>query len=176
MSDQATLLAVPLLLPMQWQDTSRPIDEAAVLRALQTAAVLGEKPPPVSEDAQGAELEVNRLHQKTQLLIELLAVALRRNAAMPLPQAITLSATHCQWQHPQALPTNGDGLLSLWLHPASPEPLQWPAEIKACTADGAAWRIEAQLLPLGDAAQTALDRHVFLLHRRAVAEARAQRQ
>ncbi|MES2683251.1 MAG: PilZ domain-containing protein [Pseudomonadota bacterium] len=176
MSEHLNNLAVPLLLPMQWQESSAPVDEAAALRALQTAATLGEKPPPVSEDALGPDLEVNRLHQKTQLLIELLAVALRRNAVTPLPQLITLSATHCQWQHPVALPAAAQGVVSLWLHPASPEPLQWPAEIIGSSSQGAGWSVEARLLPLGDAAQAALDRHVFLLHRRAVAEARAQRQ
>ena len=175
MSDSSTALAVPLQAPVAWRAGTPASDGAAALRALQVATSLGEKPATVSEEATGLELEVARLHQKTQLLIELLAVALQGQAARPAAQAVLLSTETCQWHNASTVPVGSVGSVALWLHPAAPEPLLWPAEIRDCQPQDAGYALQAQLLPLGEAAQAALDRQVFLLHRRAVAEAKALR-
>ena len=174
MSDSTSLI-VELSVPFQWRAEVTTVDGSAAIRVLQTAMALGEKPPVVSDEAMGLDLEVARLHQKTQLLIELLALALQNQAGRPVAQAVALSTEGCQWQAASALPVGSRGSVALWLHPAAPEPLLWPAEISACHAQGTVHVLHAALLPLGESAQAALDRHVFLLHRRAVAEARALR-
>lgn len=173
--NDAPALLVELQVPFQWRADVQAGDGSAAIRSLQTAMALGEKPPVVSDDAVGLELEVARLHQKTQLLIELLALALQGHAGRPAAQALALSAESCRWQAATALPVGSRGSVALWLHAAAPEPLLWPAEIMGCRAEGSGHALHAALLPLGEAAQAALDRHVFLLHRRAIAEARAQR-
>jgi hypothetical protein len=172
-------LLVPLLAPLRWEAAAQPGADAggAAVRALATAVSLAERPPQVNEEATGLELEVARLHQKTQLLVELLALALGRSGVRPEPTEVRLGGTSCQWKTATPPPAGSEGVIGLWLHPASPEPVNWPARIEALEpdADGATW-VRATLLPLGEAAQAALDRHVFQLHRRAIAEARAQRQ
>lgn len=171
-----TLLAVPLQAPVIWQAgvaAEGPEASAAAVRVLATAVTLAERPPSVNEEATGIELELARLHQKTQLLIELLALALRRDASRPQGSELHLSGSECRWHHSGEPAPQGPGTLAIWLHPAAPEPLRWPAEVVDGTAE-APW-VQARLLPLGEAAQAALDRYVFQLHRRAVAEARAAR-
>lgn len=175
-SDQ---LAVSLTTPMHWRAAATPpAMEAgqAVLRALATATTLAERPPQVNEEAMGMELEVARLHQKTQLLIELLAVALGRDSTRPAPVELQISSSACSWQS-RSPPTVGSlGAVALWLHPAAPEPMVWPAEITDAQPQGDGSSVmQARLLPLGEAAQSALDRHIFQLHRRAIAEARSLR-
>lgn len=167
------LLAVQLSAPLVWHPQAPAVGPeagSAAVRALATAVSLAERAPNINEEAIGLELEVARLHQKTQLLIELLALALARDASRPAAVEVHLSGSECRWRsaHPPAVP--GVGTLAIWLHPAAPEPLRWPAEILEA---GALHR--ARLISLGEAAQVALDRYVFQLHRRAVAEARAQR-
>lgn len=168
-----TMLAVQLSAPLIWHVDSLPPGPEpgiAAVRALATAVSLAERAPNVNEEAIGLELEVARLHQKTQLLIELLALALARDVSRPTPVELHLSGSECRWRSAQQAPETGFGTLAIWLHPSAPEPLRWPAEI---IETGPLFR--ARLLSLGEAAQVALDRYVFQLHRRAVAEARAQR-
>ena len=74
-----TQLAVQLQAPVIWQavaGSTGPEASAAAVRALATAVSLAERAPNVNEEATGLELEVARLHQKTHLLIELLALVL----------------------------------------------------------------------------------------------------
>jgi len=170
-------LRVPFTAPLQWQPGAPAADAgAAALRVLATVVSLAERPPQINEEATGLELEVARLHQKTQLLIELLAVALGRDQSRPQATDVQLGGETCQWlsDHPPAVGSEGE--LCLWLHPVAPEPLRWPARITHCQSqrDGQQ-QVEATLLPLGEAAQAALDRYVFQQHRRAIAEAKAQR-
>lgn len=173
--NDATALLVELQVPFQWHADVHAADGSAAIRSLQTAMALGEKPPVASEEAVGLELEVARLQQKMQLLVELLSLALQGQAGRPVPQQVSLSSEGCQWQAANPLPVGASGSVALWLHAAAPEPLLWPARIGGCLARGAVHELHAVLLPLGEPAQAALDRHVFLLHRRAIAEARALR-
>lgn len=171
-----TQLAVQLQAPVIWQPgatASGPEASAAAVRALATAVSLAERAPNVNEEATGLELEVARLHQKTHLLIELLALALARDVSRPATTELHLSGSECRWQSPAHNAPQGVGTLAIWLHPAAPEPMRWPAEITEA-ALGSPW-VQARLLLLGEAAQAALDRYVFQLHRRAIAEARAAR-
>lgn len=175
----AVLLSAQFIAPLLWRAGATPTADAAAnaLRVLATAAVLGERAPAINEDAMGLELELARLHQKTQLLIELLAVALARDGSRPAGLPLCLSAAGCSWQSHLAPARGSTGVLALWLHPACPEPLEWPAEIVELEPlTEAGMNIHTRLLSLGEAAHAALDRQVFLLHRRAIAEARAQRQ
>lgn len=175
----AEQLSVPLCVPLAWQTgEGLKVAEAgtAAVRALATAVSLAERPPLINEEALGLELEVARLHQKTQLLIELLALALGRDGTRPAAIELQLSGTGCSWQSAHAPALGSSGAIALWLHPAAPEPMCWPAEIAELTPqDDGRTRVKARLLPLGEAAQSVLDRHIFQLHRRAIAEARSQR-
>jgi len=178
-SGLAGTLAVSLQLPLVWRTTapSNLLEASqAAMRALATAGSLGERPPLINEEALGLELEVARLHQKTQLLIELLAVALGRDTTRPAPVPLQFSSSLCSW-HSHSAPDSGSlGAVALWLHAAAPEPLVWPAQVEALVEhEGDAALVQARLLPLGEVAQAALDRYIFQLHRRAIAEARLNR-
>lgn len=171
-------LQVSLCAALRWEPSAvlagAEADRAA-LRVLATVASLGERPPGINEETSGLELEVARLQQKTHLLVELLAQVLARDATRPLTTMLSLSAQDCRWPAEGAVGEGGEGVLNVWLHPAAPEPLRWPAVLSSA-GDAAGEFHHARLLPLGEAAQMALERYVFQQHRRAVAEARASRQ
>lgn len=168
-------LSVPMTAPLAWTRGGLEAEVSGAVRVLATVGALSERSPPGPEEATGIELEVARLHQKVQLLVELLAVAMVRAGSVPAATSLQLSAEGCSWlaSHP---PSRGErGELSLWLHAAAPEPLRWPAEIVELEAGDAGTSVHARWLPLGEAALDALERFLFQQHRRAIAEARQQR-
>lgn len=144
------------------------------LRTLTLALNLGDRVPGLpAEDASGLEYELQRMQHKVQLLTELVSVALATHQQRPAPGAVRLNSERIEWQAAE-LPPGVMGMVALWLHPAVPEPLLWPARIsdhQRLSDDRHV--VVADLLPLGEAVEEALQRWVFQLHRRSVADARA---
>jgi len=60
------------------------------------------------------------------------------------------------------------GLVALHLHRCVPQPLRLAVRIRQIDGD----LVQADFLPLSEAGQAALERHVFLHHRRQIAESR----
>lgn len=143
-----------------WQDHN--------LRLLAALALLEERPRKGDPD-EPLSVEVERLHQKFDLLLEMLAVMLRQQQPLPPARAVRITPEGMSWQtdgHPAPSPRV---LLHIHMHPGLPAPLLWPGEIEA--QDGS--ETVARFLPLGEACAAALERHVFTRHRRSVAEARS---
>lgn len=174
-------LTVPLHLPLEWRPLNTVVEMAegslaqASLRVLNLAMTLSERSSTLSEESTGLELEVFNLQRRVQLLTELLAQATIANLQQPARVDVALSAASVEWIATDAI--LGTGLVALWLHPVVAEPLLLPAKITAVTAAPAArFRVTAQLLPISEASEAALDRYIFQQHRRAVAEARLERR
>ncbi len=144
-----------------WQDHN--------LRVLAAAALLEERHRRL-ETNEPLEAEIERLHQKFDLMLELLGAVLRQQQPLPPARALRLTRDGLTWADPA--PEVGEGrvvLLDIHLHPGLPAPLLWPATIVSSHLDHSS----ARLLPLGSACEAALERHVFTRHRRSVAEARS---
>ena len=143
-----------------WQDHN--------LRLLAALALLEERPRRGDAD-EPLSLEVERLHLKFDLLLEMLAVLLRQQQPLPPPRSVRIAPEGIVWQTDGREEAGSPVLLQLHLHPGLPSPLLWPAQLLAADAG----ETSARLLPRGEACAAALERHVFTRHRRSVAEARS---
>jgi len=147
------------------EDNLRVLAAVALLDEQRTAGAIG-------DDVGGLEGDVARLHLKMNLLVDLLAFLVRQQVQAQPVRPVRLSWRGAAWRDAgESLPV-GLGLISLYLHPSVPQPFRWPARL----TQGAAGEWCACFEPLREACQTALERHVFLHHRRAIAGQRKSPQ
>lgn len=135
------------------------------LRVLAAVALLDEQrsSSTAADESSPIDAEIARLNQKLNLVIDLLGFLVSQNAPAAEARRVRLSWQGLVFSGDQAL---GEiGLVSLRLNRSVPQPLVWPARIVHVDGDERNARFEA----FGDALQTALERHVFLRHRRAIA-------
>lgn len=146
----------PLVLEQLGDDNLRVLSAVATLNEPRGAST------PSGDDGGALDGEIARLHQKLNLLVDLVALLVSQQATQPASRLVRLSWTGARWSDPDAA---GLGLLSLRLHPGVPQPFVWPARI--------GWRegsvVEACFEPMPEACQAALEKHVFAHHRRAIA-------
>jgi len=137
------------------------------LRLLGTVAMLAEHAP-AKDDPTPAELEMQRMHLKLNLLLELVGSFLTLQSARPEPLALRLSWRGVSWAGGGA-EQDAAGMVEIHLSPALPQPLRLPARIVAAGGD----ETVAEFATMPEFCQAALERHVFLHHRREIAETRA---
>jgi hypothetical protein len=138
------------------------------LRVLAAVALLDEQrgSNAATDDASPIDAEIVRLNQKLNLVIDLLGFLVNQHAPTADARRVRLSWQGLVFSGEQAL---GElGLVGLRLNRSVPQPLVWPARIVHIDGDERHARFE----PFGDAVQAALERHVFLRHRRAIAGTR----
>ncbi len=143
------------------------------LRVLAAVALLDEQRSNAAsvDDSSPIDAELLRLNQKLNLVIDLLGFLVNQNAPAPEARRVRLSWQGLVFSGDRAFGDQalGDlGLVELRLNRSVPQPLVWPARIVHVDGDERHARFE----PFGDAVQTALERHVFLRHRRAIAGTR----
>lgn len=137
------------------------------------------------EDGQGAEdaedhghqdLALQRIEARLHLLSEQVA-ALLRQAREPLPeQVLHWSSRGVSLTHPQAVDAGDTGLVEIEVAEWLPQPLRLPAVAIATHAEHERHRLWLRFDPGSEGARRALERHLFRLHRREVAEARRQQR
>jgi len=116
--------------------------------------------------------EILRLHQKVDLLVNMLSSLIRAQAQLPPSRPLQLSARRVIWRGDATPPPlNARILVEIHLHRGLAQPLRLPARVVAAADAGDA---EAAFEPLGEAVLAALERHIFLHHRRSIAGARHQ--
>lgn len=143
-------------------------DGAGVLRALALIEETGE-PEREDSDARGAELA--RVEAKLDLVLALLGSVLRAQRPDLAPVALRWSRLGA-CVHAATAPSADTGCLRVALDPRLPQPLELPARVIACEPEGEGVRLWLSFERLDPALESALERHVFRRHRRAVAEAR----
>lgn len=141
------------------------------LRMLLALVALGERIHVEAETPGAAEFE--RLHHKFDLVVELLGALLRSTRPAVPSVALRLSGEGLSWPLGEAPPPVGAWLeVRVQLHPCAPVPLQWRGEV-AAHEDG---ELRLRFAPMPEALASALERHVFMQHRRSVAGARSPGQ
>ena len=141
-------------------------------RVLAAVALL-EEHVQVGDEPSPHELELQRIHQKLNLLIEMFGGFLSQQITRPEETPVRLSWRNISWDAP-ASTSSGSlaigtlGLVELQLSAMLPQMLRLPARIVA-NHDGV---VSAEFDTLGEVGQRALERHVFMWHRREVAETR----
>jgi hypothetical protein len=161
-------------LPLSWrmpaEDDPQPaelLDEAQ--RVLDACAML-EETRHRGDDDDPVRAELERLHHKVNLTLEMLGSLLSARQPRPPAHPIWLSAEGLLWLGSDDRIAAGDrGLISLHLHRLLPRPLLLPAVIR----HSGGGEISARFDPLNASCRSELERHVFLRHRRAVAGSRS---
>jgi len=171
-----TAPAAVQVLPLRWRP-GMPFGSVAATeaqRVLAAIAALEDRPPATIEES-GLEAEVARLHQKMQLLMEMVGGLLRAQQAVPPSLPVRMVAGGLRWSDREA-PLGECGLVELWLHPACPEPLCLPVRLLRVEPEPGGVRVDAAFEDLPESLALALEKHVFLHHRRELAEARQLRR
>jgi hypothetical protein len=155
-------------LPAVFVDGAAGGDAAALLRAL---ALIEESGEAEREDSDPRGADLARVEAKLDLVLALLGSVLR--AQQPeLPPAMLRWSRFGACVHAASTPTFDVGRLRVALDPRVPQPLELPARLIACEPEGEGVRLWLRFEHLDPALESALERHVFRRHRRAVAEAR----
>ncbi len=175
MKEDVKTLAYDDVLPLQWVDLPVLPDVLRLDRLCESnvsmlgrVAAIEERHRMVGEEGE-LEQEINRLHAKMDLLLGLVASIARMHLKLPDAIEIRLSADSLRWKSVAPAPPTGSRImLSLYLNPCIAEPLCLPAVIQDRDDE---W-VEARFEHPGATCYSALEQHVFLHHRRSVAETR----
>lgn len=170
----AERLCYAACLPLAWTPLAQQpsADEvqafgAGNLPVLASVAAMEEHGGGGDEDAP-LDREIARLHRKVDVLLEVVSGLLRAQSPQPPGVPVLLSAQDLLWLGSGAPAAPGWGVIDLYLHRGVPQPLRLPAQVLGQEAQGT----RIAFLPLDEACAAALETHVFLRHRRSVAEAR----
>lgn len=160
-------------LPLTWQPLAEALPAEHLqalkdqnLRVLSVVASLEERHRIPHDASEPVLQELERLHQKLDMMMVLFGQFLRRLDPPAPSVSLRLSGRGASWRPAAALDA-GLGLLTLHRHPCMPEPLVWTAHLGHHGDE-----VCALFEPCGEALEAALERHVFLHHRRSVAGSR----
>lgn len=122
--------------------------------------------------------ELKRLDFKVGLVLELVGQLLARQKAIPPDRSLTLTVNELSWDAgADACPAPGALLqLELYCNLSYPHPLILHAEVADITATDNKYRIKATLCQPDAPLQEALERYIFLQHRRFIANRRGNSQ
>lgn len=176
MKETVKTLAYDDLLPLDWVELPASPDPLYLERLcernvslLGRVAAIEERHRMVGEEGE-LEQEINRLHSKMDLLLGLVASIARTHLKLPDEVELRLSADYLRWKLVRPVPLKGSRImLSLYLNPCIAEPLRLPAVVQEQDDE---W-VGACLEHPGASCYLALEQHVFLHHRRSVAETRS---
>ncbi|MDR3416967.1 MAG: PilZ domain-containing protein [Nevskia sp.] len=164
--DRLPLEWVPLPALPEGLEAERLADSNA--RLLQTVELLGDHAhTQPSDDPTATEIELQRIHQKLNLLLELVGGFMRLQTQRPPAVPLRLSWRGVTWEG-HGLPLGSTGLVEIHLSSVLPMALRWPATIVASEPG----QVRAEFASVSEFCQAALERHVFQRHRREVAEKR----
>jgi len=122
--------------------------------------------------------ELKRLDFKVGLVLELVGQLLAGQKAIPPERPLTLTVNDLSWDaDTDACPAPGVLLqLELYCNLSYPHPLVLHAEVADITATDHPPKIKATLYQPSAALQEALERYIFLQHRRSIANRRGNSQ
>lgn len=161
-------------LPVAWTPLAQALDavrldalSAGNLQVFAAVAAIEERRGTPEDDAPMAR-ELALLHHKIDLMLEAVAGLLRAQLPPPPAASLRLSALDVVWSGPGSADIEGQGLLEIHLHRSVVQPLRLAAHVAERTEQGMRLVFDFS----DEASAAALERHVFLHHRRSVADAR----
>jgi len=142
----------------------------ALLRGL---AVIDDGAPRVEDPEQPADPSLLRLEAKLDVLTLLMTGFAASQGALDAPVALVWSARGAEVQVRGTFTVGTEGTFRMAASDWLPTPLMVPATVVASAPDGdGITRVWLRFEPLSPALSDALERHVFRIHRREVAEIR----
>ncbi|KAB7771870.1 PilZ domain-containing protein [Xanthomonas maliensis] len=128
------------------------------------------------EDRGDLPLLVQRMDAKLDLMLALIGRLVRQAGGGPAIGPVRWSVRGIRLRCDASPPAVGSaGSIRLQASDWLPEYVQFPADVLATASEGQTHWLWLRFAPLGPGLQDALERHLFRLHRRQVAEARRQR-
>jgi hypothetical protein len=116
--------------------------------------------------------ELKRLDFKVGILLELVGQLYARQQAIPPERALTLTTTGLIWRDTEPLATDCALRLDLYCNLNYPRPLVLHARVTETVAFAGGWEIRTLFQEPSESLQEALERYIFLQHRRAIAHSR----
>jgi hypothetical protein len=169
-------------LPFEWESLNRAEDtlrrELRLKRGLGVLAAqtaFDEKRSEPGDDAAQLAPELLRLDAKLNHLIDLVGALLSRTVGMPATVPVEFNAWGVAWQAAGEVPEIGsDILVRIHLDGSSALPLELPARAVESLhrEDGPEWQ-RAVFVDLGDILSDGIERLVFRMHRRQLADGRS---
>ncbi|WP_165924847.1 PilZ domain-containing protein [Lysobacter sp. N42] len=147
----------------------------ALLRAL---AVLEETRADDTDDRNAADPALHRLEAKVDLLLSLVGSLLLRDQPADPPRLLQWSSRGAALDVPAVEPglvPGASALLRVQPSDALPEAVQLPAQVLAIEPSPAGRRVWLAFDALPPTLEALLQRHLFRVHRRAIAESRRTR-
>ncbi len=168
-------------LPLQWRPMDGPLSGEDLLRLnrdnetiLKVAMVLGESRPESTDDPNLSS-ELSHLDFKLNVLLDLVGHLVIREQPLPDPAALRLGARGLEWvaESPPAL--GARLLVSLYLYPPYPHPVELPARVLSVEPAASGARVRVRFEELSEAVAEGLERLIFRNHRRLIAQSRVPR-
>lgn len=120
--------------------------------------------------------ELKRLDFKVGLLLEMIGHLFACQQAIPPEHPLTLTASELHWRADAAPTANIPLRLELYCNLSYPRPLVLYAHAHEIILVENAYQIKATLQQPGESLQEALERYIFLQHRRAIANQKGNSQ
>lgn len=135
-----------------------------------------EDAPRESRDDHGPfAAEIGKLDAKLRLILRLLGRLTAAGTPLPAECELRFGAGQLEWAGPAVGPAGAPAVAQLYLSPLISEPLRLPGLLVTAPtgATGHEWQ-RLRYVGLAPLAVDAIEKHIFLYHRRAVARARQQ--
>jgi hypothetical protein len=150
-------------------------DVASRAQAMLRVVALMEESSAEDSDTHNNDLALNRLEAKVDLSISLLASIVAQNTSLPAPVAVRWSRRGMRLSHADMLTPGTYAVVSAYLLPALPLPLDLPVHVLASEAQGDGARLWLQFPANESLLLTGIERQLFRRHRRLIADSRRGR-
>lgn len=160
------------VVPIAWRGRKAALSSGELHRLQEnTLRALRAEP---GEQSDVKDPDLLRLHEKLDSVLEMMGRLMELHHPAPQAAHVRLSRMGMSWRAPAAsAPAIGEhGVLELHLHPRLMQPLLLPARVQSLDARGNEVEVNIAFEPLSEPVESALERHVFRRHRRAISENR----
>lgn len=158
------------------------LDPAATLMAsaraeglLRALAVVEDSRTDDSDEHGVSDLALHRIEAKIDLLMVMMATLSKTHERQDPPQSLQWSALGACISSDHSVASGEPGVFRIQPSDSLPESLVLPATVLAVASNGCGPRLWLRFDPLSPSLQSELERHLFRVHRRAIAEQRRPR-
>lgn len=166
-------------LPVRWQP--QPLSAIASEQAaehaeamLRTLSLVEENFSDDGEEHGGKDIPMHRVEAKLQLLLEMVGALVARQCDLPAGQPLRWSRLGLNITTDSPASIGETGLVQLQLLPWLPQLLTLPCQVLASSAEDGQQKLWLAITPLSQSLESALERHLFRRHRRAISVTRRQ--
>jgi hypothetical protein len=160
------------VVPIAWRSRNAALSSGELHR-LQEMTLRALRAEP-GEQCDVKDPHLLRVHEKLDSVLEMIGRLMEVHFPAPQSAHVRLSRMGVSWRVPAGkAPAMGEpGVLELHLHPRLMQPLLLPAKVCSISPHGEEVEVNVAFESLSEPVESALERHVFRRHRRAISETR----